>query len=379
MLERTDRPNSEEIDLGDVICRILARWKLLALVTILGAALAFGVSKRLPKTYESKATIFVQQNSIAASVLRDLPIGLGASSSGAVGYLLTLLQSERMLSDVARRLNLTAIPQYRGATSTDLEPALRRLHETVFVIDNKNGGIAIAVKSHSPELAADIANAMLDNLGNMVTTGSKRRADFISKKLSETDVALRVAERELEVFQRQSDIVSIQDDTKGMIQQLIDLDGRLLQSNMDLRQVESDLANAGELNALVDIEVRRKSIEASRDLLAEKQRDLQKRVSTLPANAVRYARLERKIGVLSKTYELLTEQYQLANISQHGQDGDYQIVDRAKPKKKPVSPRVMLNTAIGAMLCLFAAALFVANTGKSGCRKRNASATNSAK
>lgn len=376
MLERTKRRNSEEIDLGDVASRLVTRWRLLALVTIIGTLVAFGVSKQLPKTYESKATIFIQQNSIAASVFRDLPAGLGSSSSGAVGYMLTLLQSERMLSNVIRTLDLTALPQYRGSSSTDLEPALRRLREMVMVVDNKNGGIDIAVRSTSPELAAGIANAMLDNLGKLVTTSSKRRADFIANKLQETDLALRHAEHSLEMFQEKSDIVSIQDETKGMIDQLIDLDGRLLQANMDLRQAESNLANAGELNALVDTEVRKKSVEASRDLLAQKQLELQKRVATLPASAVRYARLERRIGVLSKTYELLTEQYQLASISQHGQDGDYQIVDRASPKMKPVSPRVMLNAAIGGMLSFFAAAFLVAHSGKSGYERRKAAATN---
>lgn len=370
MLETTTRRNSEEIDLRDVSSKLVARWKLLVLVTIIGAAVAFGVSKQLPKTYESKATIFVQQNSMTASLFRDLPMGLGSSSSGTSGYLLTLLQSERMLRDVVRRLNLTALSQY----GTDLEPALRRLRETVFVADDKNGGIGITVKSTSPKLAADIANAMLDNLGNVVTTSSKRKAIFIAKKLRETDLALRDAERKLEVFQETSEIASVQEETKGVIDQLIDIDGRLLQSNMELRQVESDLANSGELNALVDTEVHKKSVEASRDVLAEKQRKLQKRLSMLPAKAVRYARLERRIGVLSKTYELLTEQYQLASISQHGEDGDYQIVDRASPKMKPVSPRVMLNTGIGAMLSFLAAAFLIANSGKSGYGKRKAAA-----
>lgn len=368
-LQRTRRPNnSDEINLGDLTPRLVGRWYVLLAATLVGAVAAFVVSSGLPKTYEGKATIYVQPKSNSINILRDLPLGLGGNG-GAAGYLLTLLQSETMLREVARSLDLPRYPRFRSGSRRDIETAARRLRESMFVTENRNGGIDIIARAHTPQLAADIANRLLDNMGKLVVTTSRRKMEFIASKLDETNCDLRKAEDELLDFQQKNDVASIEEETKGMIQQLIDLDGRLLALDMEIRQVETDLSLGGEINTLVDLEVRRKSLQSSRDLLADQQRLLQDKIGSMPAVAVRYARLQRRVGVLSKSFELLTEQYQLAAISQHGEDGEYQTIDRALPKYRPVAPRVMLNTAIAGTLSLLLAAVVVAGSGRPAYRK----------
>ena len=75
--------------------------------------------------------------------------------------------------------------------------------------------------------------------------------------------------------------------------------------------------------------------------------------------AADYARLERNIAVYSKTFEILNQQYQLERITQKGEDGDYQIVDRAQPDPKPVAPRKSTNAAVGGVLCFMLTAALI--------------------
>jgi uncharacterized protein involved in exopolysaccharide biosynthesis len=157
------------------------------------------------------------------------------------------------------------------------------------------------------------------------------------------------------VFAQHNDIAQIDEQTKGIIKQLGDLDARLLALDVELQDVASQLSNAGELNSLVDLEVRRKAIESSRSFILTQRDDLRAQLGHLPEVAVTYARLERKIVLLGKTYELLTQQYQLARITQQGEDGDYQIIDHARPELRPVAPRRGVLSVAGGALALVVA------------------------
>ena len=364
-METIRAQDTAEIDLGDVASRLMVRWRILLFTFIIGALAAFCVSSLLPKKYESCATIYAQQNSLSSSLLRDLPTGLISSGGGSSGYLGVLLRSDTMLRRVIYTLNLTKNRNFCQSKQIDIDKVIKRLKESVTVAENKNGSIDIVVRASNPKLAAKIANAILDNLGMLVSTGSERKTDFISEKLIEVNRKLHLAEDDLLRFQKKNDVASIDEETQSMITQLSELDAKSVASEMELREVNSELANSGELDTLVGLEVRKKSVESSKQYLDKRIAELQEKMSDVPAVAIQYARLQRKLSTLNKTYELLTEQYQLASISQHGEDGDYTVIDRARPVKEPVSPRRMLNTAIGGMIGLFIGAFAAVRANKS--------------
>ena len=363
-METSRAEDTFEIDVGDVVSRLSAKWKILLLVGILTAAAAYGISRLLPRTYESTATIYVQQGSSNLGLLRDLPIGRPLLGGGESSYFITLLGSDTMLKSVISDLDLARRTDFGSSGVPGDEEAIKRLRRRILVRENRNGGIDIAARAPNPELASEIANSFLDNLGKLVTTSSTRKVAFISTKLREVGRELRSAENELLEFQKENDVAAIDEETRSMIERLAGLDGQSLVLEMDLRQVESELANAGELNALVELQVRKKSIESSKSYLDGQIDDMQRRMAAVPAVALRYARLKRSVLILSKTLELLTEQYQLATVSQHGEDGDYQIIDRARPIKEPVFPRTMLNAALGGLLGFVTCAFLVIRSGK---------------
>lgn len=349
-LETKEQETDELVDLSGLVLPLFERWKLILLLTLIGAAVAFGISRMIPKTYVAKALVYPKQSDTTSQLLRGLPILVGGSDRSYSGYILTLLQSETLLGSVADKLHLNTRRDFTFGKSLKPEEVLERLRKQITVVENKNGSIQIAVKAANPYLAAAIANSMLDRLDKMVVRTSRRKVDFISQKLEETTRDLQKAEDEMLAFQERHDIAAIEEQTTGLIDQLTELDGRLLVIDVELEEVRSRLANAGELNSLIDDQVRQKALEASRNRIVEARSRLQEKMLTLPSVAVKYGRLKRRIAVLSKTFELLTEQYQLARITQQGEDGDYQIIDRARPKTKKVAPRTLVNAVAGGFL-----------------------------
>lgn len=364
----------DEIDLAQLVAPLVAKWKLILTLVILGSIAAFMYSFTVPKTYQSTASIFVQENSAASSLLKSLPVSVGGDSSSS-GYFITLLQSDAMRRDLIAKLNLVRNPKIALGKPMDETKALEALDKMVMVSQTKNGAVDITVQATSPRLAAQIANTMLDDLGVFVITASRRKADFIEKRLDETTRGLSRAEEEMSAFMEKNQVASIDEQTRGMIEQLGELDAKLLDLDSQLQALNSDLANAGNLDDLVDKEVQKKSLQTSRDYILKQRNDLHAKLDKLPAVATKYARIQRKMTALTSTFQLLTEQYQLARITQKGEDGDYQIIDRAYPNSKAVAPRKMVNAVLGGIITFVLVSIIILLRARSNSIKTRRRAT----
>jgi len=338
---------------------LIGRWKYLAVFTFLGALVGFVVSLFMPKIYQSRAAIYARQSGTAASILNALPVPISGVSGTPSSYYVALLQSDTMLVKVIDRLGLMRRPEFRNDTRPDMEDAIRRLKRWVDVKEKRDGTVEILARSTNPYLSARIANAMLDCLDRMVVTTSRRKVEFISGRLKETVRDLRKAEDDMRRFQEANNVALVDEQARSLIQKLSELDGRLLALDVELEELSSRLANAGELESLVDDEVRKRALESSRSLVLAKRAELQEQLARLPEVATEYARLQRRISVLNKTFEVLTEQYQLHRITQQGEDGDYQVIDRARPITRKIAPRKLVNTVLGGALAFTLTALAI--------------------
>jgi len=351
---------TDEIDLSAFIKPLLTRWKTLLVCALIGAAIAFCISRFIiPKKYQSSASIFVKQNNSSLGLLQNLPIGLNLSQGTNSGYILTILESDSLKRYVVSQLHLTKRRDFTLGSNMAMADAVRTLANCVLVKQSKNGAVIIFADAYNPVLAADIANTMLDGLGKMIVRTSAKKTDFIAMNLDQTKQDLSKAEDEMRVFQQKNDVAAIEDMTKGMIQQLTEMDAKLLVVDIELQDIKSQLTNSVELNDLVDQQVREKALEASRDYIINARSELHGKLKNLPAVAVKYGRLERKIATLAKTFQVLTEQYTMAQITQQGEDGDYEIVDKAIPRNTKVSPHTTTNMITGAIIGLFISSIIV--------------------
>lgn len=349
---------TEELNPARLFVLILARWRFVFCCTVIGAVCGLVVSLLLPSIYESRATIFPQQSRNTMSILNQLPVPLNMSATPS-GYYTALLKSDTMLSRTLTRLNLLRDHKFTDGKQMSFDQALRRLRRAVTVKENRDGSVSVTVRSRDPHLSARVANTMIDLLGGMVETVSNRKVAFISQRLRETMRDLRRAEEEMRRFQETNDIAGIDEQTRTAIQELAELDGRLLAMDVELQEISSRLHNAGELESLVEDEVRKRALESGRSIILKRREELQRKLALLPRVATEYARLKRRIELLNQTYTILSQQYQLERITQQGEGGDYQVIDRARPEKIRVAPHTLLNTLLGGLLGMILAVVLV--------------------
>jgi uncharacterized protein involved in exopolysaccharide biosynthesis len=343
----------DDIDLIAVFRTLLAWWKLVLLFVLLGAIVAFVYSRMQPKEYTSTSVIYPQDSSGGglAALMKDFPLAIGGSSTGGGDYLAALLKSDTLRLKVIHTLKLRDNPLFYGKGTPSFEDIVKTYSKRVVVSKDKlSGAISVSATVFDPRLAARIANEVVDDLGAMVITSSRVKSDFIEKKMNQTARLLNKAEEQTRDFQEANDIASLDDQTKVFITELGDLEGKILDIDAELRGVESRLANAGDPDQLVAMEVQKRSLLSSKATLDAKKQEMMAKVAKVPAVGLKYVRLQRKLAVLGKTYELLTQQYQLAQISQRGEYGDYQVIDRARPIFRKVAPRTGMNTVVGGML-----------------------------
>jgi uncharacterized protein involved in exopolysaccharide biosynthesis len=337
---------------------ILRRWYLVALAFAAGAVPMYAISKlAMPKVYESTGLVYVDRGTqIAALSSISSTLGLQSNQSG---YVASILQSETMMRRVTSELKLATDKNFAPSGPNEAEKAQATLKRSVTLKTDKNGAISISVRTKNAQLSADIVNHLLNNLGKLFKTKSQQKATYIEKRIKETKDKLKVAEQQLLDFQQSNKIALIDEETKSFIQQIGALESQLITLDVDLQQTRSQLADEGDLEELVKLRVKAKSLSASRSVLAAKLDEAKQKLSGAPQASLDYARITRNLAMQSKTLEMLTEQHQLASLTQHGEDGDYQIIDWGQPRFEPVGPRASVNAFLGGSVAAAIACLFL--------------------
>lgn len=139
----------QEIDLIELIKKILKFWWLLGLAAILCGGIAYYVTKNhITPIYSAQSTVFIgkEQNSLAGITYADVMMGNQLLSDYR-----ELIRSNRVLEETIIRLKLDTTPGIlRGKVSINL------------VADSRF--IYVNVKDPSPEMAMAIANSVTEVL-----------------------------------------------------------------------------------------------------------------------------------------------------------------------------------------------------------------------
>ena len=330
-------------------------WKLIVFATVLCALVAVAVTPLLPKKYDAHCTIFARSKSGMLSSLSlqlpGSPLNLMASGSSSSDYLAAVLNSDIHAGRVARQLGLKYRPDFAGKRREILSDyrIAEKLKKCVIIMDDRRSSLRITAITRSPILSARIANEYALQLRGSVNTAGRKKRDFISRQLEETEKALDAAAKELKEFQDKSRAVDLDEQTKAAITSLADLQGELTAAQVELREVESDLRTGGDPAALAKLKSRRLALESRIEYLQGTIGNYEAQLAKLPTVAMHLARLKRNVEVQQKIYEIMTEQYQLANLSEESEDEMFEIVDPAVPAEKPCAPKTSVNLATGVL------------------------------
>ena len=352
------------IDLGDDLgelqsdlLEILARrWRLIGLIAVVLAASALVIVLLMPKKYDARCTIFARSRPGAlASLSLQLPNlsgGLLTQGGSSADYLAAVLKSDAHAARVANALRLRERPEFarkRGRKPSDYQ-IIEKLSRSVSVSDDRRGSLKIRAVSRSPALAARIANEYAAQLRGAVTTTNRKRREFISRQLEDTEHKLDKATEELREFQDETGAISLDEQTKAAIAALADLQGQLTAAQVEQREVESGSRTGGSPAQLAQLKSRKAALDSRIQYLEGATADYESKLAELPGVAMRLANLTRDVQVQQKIFEVMNEQYYMASIAEESEDEIFEVVDPAIPAERPCAPRKSAGLAVGGLL-----------------------------
>lgn len=355
-----------EISFHDFWQIIQKRWKLILGIMLFGTTATAIVTFILPNVFNATITLMpleansVNLNSIIPESLQSMA-GLSSLTGrgGGSEKIINILESRALGEEVAQQLKLQAL--FPSDDPNRRPDPVRKLLKIRTITDNHHGLILISVQYTDPNLAAAIANSYVSCLQkffqkNAFSLAKKNRL-FIEEQLSHYSEKLRVAEEKFKEFQTQKKIVSIDAQSQAAINALADIKAQIINKTVQLVVIKGFATiNNPEVIRLKD---ELKELEKQSSLMEEKQENLKSdswpSLQETPELGVKYLRLKREVSTLEKVYEMLTQQFILAQIQESREALSFQIIDKAIPPDQKIRPRRILSILIAALLATFIA------------------------
>jgi uncharacterized protein involved in exopolysaccharide biosynthesis len=298
---------------------------------------------------------------------------LGVKSSGAL--FIGVLRSQTAQDRLIQQFDLRNI--YGKRLMVDARTKLEE--NTSISEDHKSGIITISVTDHSPQRAAVLANAYVDELNSLVaelsTSSAHRERVFLEERLKVAKLDLDAAVNALAQFSSKNNTLDIQQEGKAMLDAAGALAGQMIvaQSELEgLRQIYTDNnPRVRSMNARV-VELRKQleklgGTKPNGDRAAAPA-DGQSAdsspgsgmpyptIHSLPLLGAKYADYYRRAKIQESVYELLTEQYELAKVQEAKEIPSVKVLDPGTiPEKKSFPPRsliILVGTFFAVSACV---------------------------
>lgn len=336
----------------DTFIALAERWKLLVLAPLAAGLLALGIAFLMTPIFTARTTFLSpqpQQNA-AASAIASLG-SLAGVAGGALGVrtpadqYVALMQSTAVFDRIVERFNLLELykEKYRVDTRKQLANRVR------ITLGKKDNLIAVEVDDPSPQRAASMANAFVEELNNVTSrlavTEAQQRRLFFDKQLQDTKTKLTQAQIALQ--------------GSGFTQGALKAEPKAAAESYAKLKAETTAA-----------EVR---VQTLRGYLAENASEMQQAQGLLAALRAQVAKAEQSIDSGSGAdyigkyrefkyqetlFDLFSRQYELARVDESREGAVIQVVDIASPperKSKPVRSLIAVVTTLasGLLLAIF--------------------------
>jgi tyrosine-protein kinase Etk/Wzc len=355
---------NEEINLFEYWSVAVRQKKTIAVITAAAFILSLVISLLLPVYYAAKASMIPPQqgDSLGMVAASSIDGGLGGLASGLLDgkspadLWVGILKSRNVKSAIIEKFKLAEV--YGKDT---LEETFKALDSSVSVEKSDEDIITVTVEDKEPERAAAIANAFTEELDRInknttMTSGHRMRA-FVEKRLLESKAELTRLEDELKAFQERNKAVKLDDQSKAMIDAMGAVKGQLMGKEVELNTL---LSYASDSNPRV--EILRTEVKGLKEKLAElgagasgtnKGVDIFIPTDRIPGLTFQYARLLRDFKVQEQLFQLLTQQYEMARITEAKDSPTVQVLDSAIPPDKKIRPQRSLIVIASTAMAFF--------------------------
>jgi len=354
------RPNREVSALG-VLLLVARNKRMIAAWTLAAAVAGIAVSLLLPKSFTGVTRILPPQQgqSTAALMLGQLGGGLGALAGGAIGkgpsdLYIGMLRSQTVADALVERFKLKELYDEKYVVD-----ARAQLAKDSRFSSEKSGIITIQADAGDPKMAADLANAYVEQLYKLTSTlavgeAAQRRA-FFERHLQQTKEKLAESEVKMRQAIESGGLVSVDAQGRAAVETVA-----RLRAQMSAKEIQIGAMKAYATPSNPDLQ------RAERELSSMRQ-ELSRLESGTPAGdaaggdakGIGNIRLLREVKYNEVMFELLAKQYEMARVDEAKEAPLVQVLDRATPPEKKSGPKraqiVMLATMAGFFASVVAA------------------------
>jgi uncharacterized protein involved in exopolysaccharide biosynthesis len=337
-----DRPvlgTGDQASSSDALLAIVARWRLILFGAMAAGLVALGVTYLIPQTFTSRLSFLPpQQQGSTAQVLAS--VSALASVAGAAAGVRTpadqyvaLLQSTTVIDALVTRFELQGV--YDVKLRMD---ARRELGDNTRVgLSRRDGLVSVEVDDRSPQRAADIANAYLEELRKLTSrlalSEAQQRRAFFEQQLKQTRDRLTAAQ------------IAMQ--SSGF--------------NAGALKAEPRAAAEAYARLRADLTVAEVRLQASRGALVDTAPEVVQQQATVSALRGQLARVEsagdreggpdyvskyREFKYQETLFDLFARQYELARADEAREGLLFQIIDTAQPAEKKSRPKRALTALV---------------------------------
>jgi uncharacterized protein involved in exopolysaccharide biosynthesis len=316
----------------------LRRWRFLVITALATGVLALGIGFLIPKTYVARASVLPPHE---ATILDALLAGRMLVETGlpySAGITLLdvytgILDSDTVARTVMRRFDL----QNHYAISTESR-TLKKLKSATDVKPTQQGILEISVEDKDPRLAADLANAYVEELDRVyrktVSGTSRRQRKFLEGRLEESRAHLDSLEAALAELQAGRGITALGRDATEAAIAAGDLMGRRLALSVQIEMMRELGVGSSPMRDELEAELRATEVEAAK----------------LPQLGMELARQLRDHRIEERLHEALAQQLETARLEEARDTPVVEVLDVAVPPDRHARPRKGILAAVATVI-----------------------------
>lgn len=357
----TMQQTDDEINLMDLLLVIAKHNRFIIKLTLLAAIIAVIASLLMPNIYTGKTVILPpQQGASTASMLLGQLGGLGGLAGGAMGLknpsdqYVGILKSRTVADKLIQRFNLQALYETKTMTATRLA-----LNGASNISSGKDGFITVEFDNKDPVLAANVANAYIEELDRLsqtlVVTEAAQRRLFFENQLIKSKEDLADAEIGLKLTQERTGLIQLDKQGEAIITAVAELRAQLAAKEVELSAMR---AYATEQNP--DYRQLREVVYGLRAQLAKVESNTSAAKGSIfvptgkvPEVGLEYIRKLRDVKYQETLFELLSKQFEMAKIDEAKDSAIIQVVDKALPPDKKSKPKRAVIVVLTTLLAFF--------------------------
>jgi capsule polysaccharide export protein KpsE/RkpR len=318
----------------------------------------------IPSRYASRARLMPPDNqsssgiALAAAAMSGTAGSLGGMASDLLGMKSTsdvfvgILSSRTVQDKLIQQFDLKRL--YRDRRMEDARKDLAA--HTDISVDRKSQIISISVTDKSPQRAAAMTQAYVEELNRLVaelsTSSARRERIFLEGRLQAVNHDLEAAEKNFSQFASKNTAIDVKEQGKAMVEAAATLQGELIaaQSQYEgLREIYTDdnvrvrsvKARIGELQR--QLEKLGGKGESATAVSAQPDGSMYPSIRKLPLLGVTYADLYRSTRIQEAVLESLTKEYEMAKVQEVKEIPTVKVLDNAHiPDKRSFPPRVLV-------------------------------------